>query len=107
MEAVVIGIIALALSFGGGTFLGYSKAKKHSDKIILQIHEDQQVNNARMTAKLDSLQSLPAKVDTVIVNTELIIERTDTLILTNKKILDNTEVIKADVREIKNTLLKE
>lgn len=104
MEAIIYIIIALGLSFGGGTYFGYSKSKKHSDKMILQIHEENKLNNERLTEKIDSLQGLPAKVDTILVFQEKIVQKTDTLILTSKKILDNTEIIKEDVKDIKAML---
>ena len=51
-----------------------------------------------LNLKIDSLKNLPAKVDTVIVNTETIIQKTDTLILMSNDIYKNTDTIKHELR---------
>ncbi len=97
---LLIGIIIAIVSFGGGALTGvhYTNKTKNNElhaKIDLQRAELIEAN-----AKLDSLQHLPAKIDTVekiIVKTEI---KIDTLILTNKRILDNTEEIKKDVKTL-------
>jgi len=98
-------IVALTLLFGGA-FAGSSYQKNKCDKELQEVLEKSSLqldslDNHLMIAnlKLDSLQSLPAKVDTVIKFQTQIIERTDTLILVNKEILLNTDTIKSELRE--------
>ncbi len=104
METILGIILAIMIGFGGGAAGGVYYAKKVQDgelnaKIELQRNELIEAN-----IKLDSLKSLPAKVDTVYQVTKEILTKTDTLILTNKKILDNTEEIKADVKKLKEVI---
>lgn len=98
-------IIALLLI--GGSFFGGSQYQKNKcDQELQEVLEQSSVkidsvktdlNLANL--KLDSLQSLPAKIDTVIEVQTTIVERTDTLILINKEILLNTDTIKHELRE--------
>ncbi len=104
METILGILIALIIGAGGGFVGGVAKSKKMQNnelntKIDLQHKELIEAN-----IKLDSLKSLPAKVDTVYKVTKEILTKTDTLIITNKKILDNTEEIKADVKTLKKVI---
>ena len=104
METLLGILIALLLGFGGGATGGVIYTKKLQNNELNNKIELQLLELVDANAKLDSLQSLPAKVDTVYKITTEIQIKTDTLILTSKKILDNTEEIKADVKELKKVI---
>lgn len=98
MGEVLIGLLMVAMGFGGGYFTGAKVEKKKADQHLTEIVEntDKMVNELNL--KIDSLKNLPAKVDTVIVNTETIIQKTDTLILMSNDIYKNTDTIKHELR---------
>ena len=102
MAELIIGLLLL----GGGLFGGSAYQKNKCDQELQEVLEQSSVkidsvktdlNLANL--KLDSLQSLPAKIDTVIEVQTKIVERTDTLILINRDILMNTDTIKNELRE--------
>ena len=102
MIEFLVGLLVAVASFGGGFLAGTSKQKKKSEAEILEILTEAQIVRLEMLSKIDSLQNLPAKIDTVIFEVEKIIEKTDTLILTSKEILLNTDTLKSELREFRH-----
>jgi len=104
-------LISLALSFGGGYYVGTTKQKARSDVLI----EQSKLEIDKVSIKLDSLRNVPAQLDSV---TSLLIssraelsnvslkldslqklpKKVDTLILVNKDIYLNTDTIKKELR---------
>ena len=104
MSSFLIGLLVALAGFGGGAWLGVSQQKKKCDRTVVELLTEAQRVQSEMAAKIDSLQNLPAKVDTVIEVVKEIEWKTDTLILTSKEILLNTDSIKKDVRYLKEVL---
>jgi glutaredoxin 2 len=98
MGEVLIGLLIVAMGFGGGYFTGAKVEKKKSEQHLFEMLENTDKVVNQLNSKIDSLSNLPAKVDTVIVNTEIIIEKTDTLILMSNDIYKNTDTIKNELR---------
>lgn len=98
MGEVLIGLLIIAVGFGGGYFTGAKVEKKKASQHLVEVVENTDRIVNELNAKIDSLSYLPAKVDTVIVNTEVIIEKTDTLILMSNDIYRNTDTIKHELR---------
>ena len=90
------------MGFGGGAWLGTSHQKKKCDAEVVNLLTEAQKVQGEMLAKVDSLQNLPAQVDTLIIHTETIIEKADTLILIAKDTYLNTDTIKKEMREFFN-----
>ena len=100
-------ILIIALSFGGGFFTSKTLKNKKAIQTIEQQHKDLKklyTLSEEMTAKIDSLQSLPAKVDTVVKVVTRVEKSVDTLILLNKDIFLNVDTIKKEVREVKDDI---
>jgi len=104
MSSILIALLIALGSFGGGVAVGVSQQKKKCDKTVIELLTDAQAVQTEMNAKIDSLQNLPAKVDTVIEVVKEIEYKTDTLILIAKETLLNTDSIKSDVRYLKEVL---
>ena len=104
METILAFFIALVLGLGGGAAGGVHFAKQKQNAELNAKIDLQHTQLIDANAKLDSLQALPAKVDTVYKVVTKIEERTDTLILVSKEILDNTKEIKADVKDMKKVI---
>jgi hypothetical protein len=103
-------IIAIAIAAGSGAG-GYFIGKKSADRKILTELQECNATGYRNEAaldsanrKLDSLQCLPAKVDTIIQYQLQVIERIDTIVITTAEILQLSRYIKADTDTIKSTL---
>ena len=98
MGEVIIAILILLGSFGGGFKLGKDRSDKKHDKVVLSLLEEQKEQSKVMYLKLDSLKNLPAKIKIVTVKVDSLIYKTDTLILMNKDIYQNTDTIKNELR---------
>lgn len=99
MGEVIVAILILLGSFGGGIFVGKTKADKKHDKVVLSLLEQSKEKSDKMYIKLDSLKNLPAKVDTVRLVVDRVEYKTDTLILIGIDVLANTDTIKSELRE--------
>ena len=95
MSTAIAILISLGVTFGGGFWLGTSKQKTKTELII----EQSKVEIDKVSLKLDSLRSVPAQIDTVIQIQKVIEFKTDTLILMNKDIYQNTDTIKKELRQ--------
>ena len=98
MGTTIISILILLGSFGGGFVIGKNKADAKYDKVVLSLLEEQKEQSNVMYLKLDSLKNLPAKIKIVTVKVDSLIYKTDTLILMNKDIYQNTDTIKNELR---------
>lgn len=107
MAEIIIALLIAAASFGGGAWVGASQQKKKCNKELTEIVKESNLRTIEMSAKIDSLQNLPAKVDTLIFHTETIIEKTDTLILIAKETLLNTDSIKFELRDFRHEFEKD
>ena len=94
MSTAIAILISLTLSFGGGIWLGTAKEKARTSILI----EQSKVEIDKVSLKLDSLRNVPAQIDTVIQIQKIIEFKTDTLILINKDIYQNTDTIKKELR---------
>ena len=104
MDVIIGVLISIIIGVGGGGTAGFFIGKQYGNRgVELQLNR-QAVDLSRANAKLDSLQALPAKVDTIVEKITLVEVKTDTLILISKQILDNTETIKQDVKTIKQAV---
>lgn len=99
MGEVIIAIIILLGSFGGGFSIGKNNSDKKHDRAVLSLIEKQKEQSDKMYLKLDSLKNIPAKIDTVRIKVDSLIYKTDTLILMNKDIYANTDTIKNELRQ--------
>ncbi len=104
MSEILIWLLITLASFGGGAWFGTSQQKKKCDKEVIQRLTVANTIQAEMSNKIDSLQKLPAKVDTVIETVKIIEYKTDTLILIAKETFLNTDSIKKDVRYLKEVV---
>ena len=95
MSTAIAILISLGVTFGGGFWLGTSKQKTKTELII----EQSKVEIDKVSLKLDSLRNVPAQIDTVIQIQKVIEFKTDTLILMNKDIYQNTDTIKKELRQ--------
>lgn len=98
---VIIGI------FVGGFFTGQQVASRKCDKRMFHVEQQASKERAVILAKVDSLQKLPAKVDTVIQVVTKIEHKTDTLILLNYRIFENTDTIKNELRNLRHEVKSE
>ncbi len=98
MSTAIAILISLGVTFGGGFWLGTSKQKTKTELII----EQSKVEIDKVSLKLDSLKNVPAQIDTVIQIQKVIEFKTDTLILMNKDIYQNTDTIKKELRQFIN-----
>ena len=98
MSTAIAILISLGVTFGGGFWLGTSKQKTKTELII----EQSKVEIDKVSLKLDSLRNVPAQIDTVIQIQKIIEFKTDTLILMNKDIYQNTDTIKKELRQFIN-----
>jgi len=83
--------------------------RKHTNEVKAFNEQISGLNSElqRQTAMLDSLQGLPAKVDTVIRHTERIIDNTDSLVIINNRMLQMLHGISFDTDTIKRILRNE
>ena len=95
MSTAIAILISLGVSFGGGLWLGSSKEKSRTSVLI----EQSKVEIDKVSLKLDSLRNVPAKLDSVTSLLIIIEFKTDTLILMNKDIYQNTDTIKKELRQ--------
>ena len=95
MSTAIAILISLTLSFGGGLWLGTAKEKARTSVLI----EQSKLEIDKVSLKLDSLRNVPAQIDTVIQIQKVIEFKTDTLILINKDIYQNTDTIKKELRQ--------
>ena len=95
MSTAIAILISLGVTFGGGFWLGTSKQKTKTELII----EQSKLEIDKVSLKLDSLRNVPAQIDTVIQIQKVIEFKTDTLILMNKDIYQNTDTIKKELRQ--------
>lgn len=95
MSTAIAILISLGVTFGGGFWLGTAKQKTKTELII----EQSKVEIDKVSLKLDSLRNVPAQIDTVIQIQKVIEFKTDTLILMNKDIYQNTDTIKKELRQ--------
>lgn len=95
MSTAIAILISLGVTFGGGFWLGTSKQKTKTELII----EQSKLEIDKVSLKLDSLRNVPAQIDTVIQIQKVIEWKTDTLILMNKDIYQNTDTIKKELRQ--------
>lgn len=102
MEWIVGIIIAVLSAFGG-----YKYSDMKSEKEMIAAEERYQIcekMNDGFKSQLDSIASQLPKIDTIYIEVKEIQLKTDTIIMVNKQILDNTEEIKVDVKYIRNKL---
>ena len=104
MGEVIVAILVILGSFGGGLKIGKDRADKKHDKVVLSLLEEQKIKSNAMYSKLDSLKNLPAKVDTVRLTIDRVEYKTDTLILMNKDIYANTDTIKIELRQLRKEM---
>lgn len=95
MSTAIAILISLGVTFGGGFWLGTAKEKTRTSVLI----EQSKVEIDKVSLKLDSLKNVPAQIDTVIQIQKIIEFKTDTLILMNKDIYQNTDTIKKELRQ--------
>lgn len=107
-------VFIIALSMGGGYIGAKKKHLKDIERLkieqseIIEKLEIEAIGRAkRLQLSIDSLQALPAKVDTVVVTVTRVEQKTDTLILISKDILLNTDTIKQEVRRLQNETKRE
>ena len=99
MGEVIVAILVILGSFGGGFVIGKNKADAKHDKAILSLLDEQKEQSKVMYLKLDSLKNLPAKVDTVRIVVDRVEHKTDTLILISRDVYANTDTIKNELRQ--------
>lgn len=109
MEWVIIALMLLLSGggFTGGYFAGKNKCNKETREIIerTQIQYDSiQSSLAVSRIMLDSLQGLPAKVDTVQVVVTRTEHKIDTIVLLSVDMLRGIKEIKDDTDTIKGLL---
>lgn len=118
MSSILVALLIALGSFGGGVAVGVSQQKKKCNKELTEIVKESNLRTIEMLAKIDSLQgyadTLNLKADSLLRNTAVLNDKldslqnlppkVDTLIFTSKEILLNTDTIKKDVRYLKEVL---
>ena len=108
MNTFIAFLIAVAVA-GGGFAGGALFQKKQQSKEITEINETTKKLEFELieaNQKLDSLKSVPAKIDTIRETITKVETKTDTLIMTSTAILKNTEIIKSAVFRIEEKIDK-
>ena len=109
MNTFIAFLIAVAVAGGGGFAGGAFYQKKLQSKEITEINETAKKLEFELieaNQKLDSLKSVPAKIDTIRETITKVETKTDTLIMTSTAILKNTEIIKSAVFRIEEKIDK-
>lgn len=104
---IIAGFIFFALTFGGGYFTGQYRQKQLSKNEVAELVRENQIKIDQLQIRIDSLRSVPAKIDTIVKYIPKIVERTDTLILISKDTYLNTDTIKLELRDFYNEYQKE
>lgn len=113
MGEVIIAILMLLGSFGGGFVIGKNKADRQHDKAVLELLETSKVERLQMVSRLDSLKEInnktidllefskgeEAKINAKLDSLERLPKKVDTLILVSKDIYANTDTIKNELRQ--------
>jgi len=103
MEWIIAGLIALAGGIGGWSIDAHFKGKtieKRQNTIDDLYFRIDSLNKAN-TYKLDSLLTLPAKIDTVEVHIETVRYKTDTIIQMNKAVMNKLDSVHQDTKFIR------
>jgi len=103
--SVVIAALAFLTSCCNSTRL----QRKHTNEVKAFNEQISGLNSElqRQTAMLDSLQGLPAKVETIIEIQERIVDNTDSLVIINNRMLQMINGISFDTDTIKRILRNE
>ena len=107
MNTFIAFLIAVLVAGGGGFAGGALYKKKQNVKEITEISETTKKLEFELieaNQKLDSLKSVPAKIDTIRKTITKVETKTDTLIMTSTQILQNTEIIKSAVFRIEEKI---
>ncbi len=103
---IIVGLLIGILGFSGGYI--YNNKTKNNEIKEITVDSNNKLDIANN--KIDSLNYIvkqgntllkesKIKIDSLLNVTPIIIEKTDTLILINKSILNNTDTIKNEMRE--------
>jgi hypothetical protein len=106
MEWIIAGLIALLGGVGGWSIDAHFKGKtiEQRQRTIDDLYFRIDSLNEANTYKLDSLLTLPAKIDTVEVHIETVRYKTDTIIQMNKAVLNKLDSVHSDTQAIRRVV---